>query len=378
MDARVEWGAGAYPPLAPAIADRWSSFGPYYAMFPVEFARKVIADHTELGDFVLDPFCGRGTTVFCAGESGRNGLGIEINPVGWLYAFVKINPATKRQLEARLNAINDMADINDAEIATLPRFYKKCFCNEVLAFLLACRRSLNWRTSKVDASLMAFVILYLHGRISANGIPQALSNQMRQTKAMWPQYSIRWWNDNGFGKPPKIDPVAFLKERIEWRYKNGTPALTDSAVKFGDARSALSRLPARFDGKFKLLLTSPPYCSVTSYYLDQWLRLWMLGEGAVPSRVGAGWKGRFENRDEYQSLLDAVFAKSARLMADDAVIYVRTDAREFTREATIRALTSAFPDKKRTIRQRPFTKKTQTALFGDASKKPGEVDIILR
>jgi hypothetical protein len=225
---------------------------------------------------------------------------------------------------------------------------------------------------------MAFVILYLHGRISAGGIPQALSNQMRQTKAMWPQYSVRWWKENGFEKPPVIDPVSFLKDRITWRYKYRAPALVESVVRFGDARAVLPQLPSRIDGTFKLLLTSPPYCSVTSYYMDQWLRLWMLGEGPVPTRVGAGWKGRFEHRDDYRKLLESVFAKSARLMAADAVIYVRSDAREFTREATICALENAFPGKKRTIRQRPFKKRTQTALFGDSAKKPGEIDIILR
>jgi DNA modification methylase len=105
-------------------------------MFPVEFARKVIADYTSPGDFVLDPFCGRGTSVFCAGESGRDGLGIEINPVGWLYAFVKINPATKQQIESRLETIGSIADRDDPEIAELPKFYRKCFAPRCSRFCL--------------------------------------------------------------------------------------------------------------------------------------------------------------------------------------------------------------------------------------------------
>lgn len=378
MDARLDWHEPDGLLLDAKIAARWSSFGPYYAMFPVEFARKVISDYTKPRDFVLDPFSGRGTTVFCAGEVGRDGLGIEINPVGWLYAHVKINPAGQRLVEARLDEIARLADPSAPEIKNLPPFYKTCFCPQVLAFLLACRRELNWRNSKVDGTLMAFVIVYLHGRISEAGIPQALSNQMRQTKAMWPQYSLRWWKANGFTKPPAIDPVAFLKTRIAWRYTKGAPNLSESIVKLGDARSVLARLPARLDGSFSLLLTSPPYCSVTSYYLDQWLRLWMLGEDPIPSRLGAGWKGKFEGRDKYKELVETVFLRSARLMADDAIIYIRTDAREFTRETTIAALEKAFPGKKRTIRPSPFTRKTQTALFGDKAKKPGEIDIILK
>jgi hypothetical protein len=237
---------------------------------------------------------------------------------------------------------------------------------------------LNWRTSKVDATLMAFVILYLHGRISAGGRPQALSNQMRQTKAMWPQYSMKWWKENGFTRPPILDPVAFLKDRIQWRYKRGHPAFHQSVVRLGDARSVLPQLPSTLDGTFKLLLTSPPYRHVTSYYQDQWLRLWMLGDTTVPTRSGTRWKGRFEHRDIYRLLIEAVFNRAARLMAPDAIIYVRTDAREFTREVTTTALEKAFPDKRRTIKLRPFKKSTQTALFGDSEEKPGEVDIILK
>jgi hypothetical protein len=200
---------------------------------------------------------------------------------------------------------------------------------------------------------------------------------MRQTKSMSQEYSMRWWKEHGFRKPPMVDPIAFLKERLAWRYKNGVPEFRDCVIKLGDAQAILNRVTDLLDGSFRLLFTSPPYSAVTSYYFDQWLRLWMLGDSPTPSRAGARWKGRFENRDEYRKLIENVFGRSARLMARDAVVYVRTDAREFTRDVTLEALQNAFPAKKLTIRKRPFKNSTQTALYGDSSKKPGEVDIIL-
>lgn len=364
-------------PLDRRAIDRWCSFGPYYAMFPVSFAREVVAAYTKPGDLVLDPFCGRGTAIFCAAEAGRDGYGVEINPVGWLYARVKLNPARQQNVEAKLIRIGRLASPHSKEIERLPKFFRKCFSREVLAFLLACRGNLNWRSSEIDATLMAFVILHLHGRIDSNGRPQALSNQMRQTKSMSQQYSLRWWKENGFNSPPKLDPVKFLTERIRWRYKWGFPKFSDSGVGLGDARRVLGRKAKKFEGKFQLLLTSPPYSAVTSYYFDQWLRLWMLGGPAVPSRAGSLWKSRFENQVEYKRLIEAVFKKCAPLMSRDAVIYVRTDARKFTRDVTLEALRKAFPNRHPIIRRRPFRSETQTALFGDASKKPGELDIVL-
>ena len=64
---------------------RWARFGSYYAMFPVDFAFEKIERHSRLGELVIDPFAGRGTSVFAAAALGRIGVGIEINPVGWVY-----------------------------------------------------------------------------------------------------------------------------------------------------------------------------------------------------------------------------------------------------------------------------------------------------
>lgn len=50
------------------------------AMFPEELPRRLIKMFTFLGDTVLDPFLGSGTTVKVALESGRNAVGYEINP----------------------------------------------------------------------------------------------------------------------------------------------------------------------------------------------------------------------------------------------------------------------------------------------------------
>ena len=64
-------------------------------------------------------------------------------------------------------------------------------------------------------------------------------------------------------------------------------------------------------------------------------------------------------------------------MSKDCVVYVRTDAREFNLASTIEALAMAFPKKKMEQHLRPYVGPTQTALFGDKDRKPGEVDLIL-
>ena len=80
-------GEGAYA----TAENRWAGVGPYYAMFPVEFADRVVRRYTAPGDIVLDPFAGRGTAIFSAATQQRTGIGIEVNAVGWVYSRAQLD-----------------------------------------------------------------------------------------------------------------------------------------------------------------------------------------------------------------------------------------------------------------------------------------------
>jgi len=49
------------------------------APFPLELASRLVRMFSFVGDTVLDPFCGTGTTLIAALRSGRNSVGIEID-----------------------------------------------------------------------------------------------------------------------------------------------------------------------------------------------------------------------------------------------------------------------------------------------------------
>jgi len=50
------------------------------APFPLELAKRLIRMFSFTGDTVLDPFCGSGTTMIAAFRTGRNSIGVEIEP----------------------------------------------------------------------------------------------------------------------------------------------------------------------------------------------------------------------------------------------------------------------------------------------------------
>jgi DNA modification methylase len=354
---------------------RWARFGPYYAMFPVDFAFEIVKKYSKEGDFIIDPFAGRCSSIYAGGVLGRHSLGIEINPVGWLYGTVKLNPADKESVVDRLYEIYNKRNYYKRAIKELHSFYRMCYCDEVLKFLLAARKHLDWKANNVDATLMSILLVYLHGKLG-----EGLSNQMRMTKSMGLTYSIKWWKENGFIHPPKINPLEFITKKIEWRYEKGKPNVFDSQVVFGDSTIQLDKIVRRSQKtgiKFSLLFTSPPYYSVTDYHADQWLRLWLLGGSEQPKRIIEKHKGRFLSKDNYYDLLDSVFGSCATVMEKRSVIYVRTDRREYTFNTTVEVLKNHFPKHKMKITDKPFTKRTQTEMHGNTSKENGEIDIIL-
>lgn len=343
---------------------RWAGFGPYYAMFPVRFAQEIISTYSAPGETVIDPFCGRGTSNYVSQILGRDSFGCELNPVGWLYAKTKTDPA--KRLNSVLKRIDEVYEqVTEKDRDAVNDFQAWAWSPEVLGFINSARRNLNWRGSKVDRTVAAIMLVYLHAKVGGG-----LSNQMRQSKSMSPDYAVRWWQEREMA-PPEIDPRAFLKARTEWRYAKGfTNCNGTSRIYFGDARVGLKNYRHR---QASLVLTSPPYSGVTNYQYDNWIRLWALGGSELPD-----WsqKQRYGNKELYCTLIDDVFEATASKSRPDVVVVVRTDAREFTLETTAYAMDRVWPHHRLFGRRTKASKPTQTTLFGDKSEKPGEIDLI--
>ena len=60
---------------------------------PIELMSKIIQDFTKEGDTILDPFMGSGTTGVACVQTGRNFIGIEIDPTYFAIAERRIKEA---------------------------------------------------------------------------------------------------------------------------------------------------------------------------------------------------------------------------------------------------------------------------------------------
>jgi site-specific DNA-methyltransferase (adenine-specific) len=60
---------------------------------PITLMERIILDYTHEGDTILDPFMGSGTTGVACVQTGRNFIGIEINPTYFAIAERRIRDA---------------------------------------------------------------------------------------------------------------------------------------------------------------------------------------------------------------------------------------------------------------------------------------------
>jgi len=98
----------------------------HIAMFPEELPRRLIKMFAFIGDTVVDPFLGSGTTALAAKNTGRNSIGYEINPdfIPFLKKKLKINQpdifGTKYEFFEQKKITNDFKK----EISQLPYIFR--------------------------------------------------------------------------------------------------------------------------------------------------------------------------------------------------------------------------------------------------------------
>lgn len=291
---------------------------PYFTMFPLQFPFGVLQRHAQPGDWVLDPFCGRGTTNFAARMLGLPSHGIDSSPVATAVAQAKLpTVAPEAVIEA---AVDALADGGTTEVPT-GEFWRRAFSTRTLQELCTLRESLLRSCDSADRVVLRAVLLgILHGPRNL-GLPTYLSNQAPRTYAPKPKYAVSFWRRHRL-TPPKVDVLELVRRRCQrvlaQQYPRGRGSIT-----LGDSRVRASYPRGR---RFRLVVTSPPYYGLRTYLPDQWLRHWFLGG---PDTVDYSYPDdavRHTGADSFASDLKSVWARSARACLPGARMVVRFGA----------------------------------------------------
>lgn len=293
---------------------------PYFTMFPLEYPLKVLKNHKRDRPVILDPFCGRGTTLYAARQLGLDAWGIDSSPIATAIARAKLASCDANEpieLAAECIANTVPADIPDTP------FFRAAYHPDTLHDICALREFLQHREHETCGStiLRAAVLGCLHGPLPKN-LENAsyFSNQMPRTYSSKPDYAVRFWRHRGL-QPPNIDVLAVLRRKIKRLHGLEREVLMglDQVIE-GDARSKKSY--EEITATPSVVVTSPPYYGMRTYVQDQWLRNWFLGG---PSHVDYLAGTRLDHRSPraFSESLGSVWANVAAISTENLHMYVR-------------------------------------------------------
>lgn len=285
---------------------------PYFTMFPLEYPLRVLRRHRGDAGTVMDPFCGRGTSLYAARVLGLKARGIDSSKIAVAIAQAKLCNA---KAEDALDAAREMLKGQRRVKVPETDFFRMAFNAATLADICTIRSALLRKKSLSGSEVLlrAAMLGCLHGprTVSAENASY-FSNQMPRTFSSKPDYSVRYWKRHRMA-PPKAGVVEVLTKKLSRIDPPQASVGRSSLAKLGDS-SKVASVPYS-DRDFSVVVTSPPYYGMRTYVEDQWLRNWFLGgpdhveygtssqlchtgTAAFAESLGLVWKNMARTREE--------------------------------------------------------------------------------
>ncbi|MBA3943520.1 MAG: DNA modification methylase [Herpetosiphonaceae bacterium] len=287
-------------------------------MFPLKFPYSILSHHANPGDWIIDPFCGRGTTNYAGRLLGLPSIGIDSSPVAVASSEAKLaNVAPDAIIEA---AEQILSEVKIAQDVPTGEFWDWAFDPSVLNTICRLREGLM-RSCLLDShkALRAILMGALHG--PRGKIRQSyFSNQCQRTYAPKPRYAVKFWKSREL-QPAFVDVLEIIGNRAHRYYQQLLPSC-GGYILHGDSRAQETYLHLSDGPKIKWVLTSPPYYGMCTYLPDQWLRLWFVGG---PSNVEYSTNGQLEHSSVagFSDQLRKVWKNVGTICRPDARMIIR-------------------------------------------------------
>lgn len=266
----------------------------YPAKFHPPVVTSLVTRFSERGDFVLDPFCGSGTTLVESAVAGRNAVGGDIDPLAVFVAKAKTHvydiPHLKSTSEVLLSRLEQVrrpnAEYEDLKFKDLCVDEAQAIITQERLWVPAIPNLNHWFRSYVlvDLARIWFYIQHMDApsthrdffwlcfaaviRNSSNADPVPVSGL---------EVTSHMRRKDAAGR--LIDPFTLFSKAVRSRlgaveeFKRAVGRGVVTRVSQLDATNMASRIRRKFD----LILTSPPYHNAVDYYRRHTLETYWLG-----------------------------------------------------------------------------------------------------
>jgi len=244
---------------------------PYPAKFHPKVPREAIKKYTDSGDYVLDPFCGCGTTLVESKILRRDSVGTDINPLAVFISNVKTTPIEDEELKKIKKHLNEI----ERNITTL--YNESLLEDETITYQIPDFYNRDhWFQQNVQNEL-AIIINYLNEiedekiknflKFALSSIIVKVSNQESDTRYAAVEKNIK--NKQTFSEFKKA--INSMLPSIKKFSSEAKPVKAKAHKK--DARN----IDFLEDESIDLVVTSPPYANTYDYYLYHKMRMYWLG-----------------------------------------------------------------------------------------------------
>lgn len=241
----------------------------YPAKFFPELPRWLIQRYSKVGDKILDPFCGSGTSNVEAILNKRKSVGIDVDPFSKLLSKVKTTPLDKKETENNINDILKLLTnfnvnrIHNSEIPTFP-YRNNWFQEMILLELTYIRKIINSIDMSSENRNFFMICMSSIIRKVSNADNNCTRTVVRKklNKNIYPSMAL-----NAFAEAILINfnRMVEFTDNFDKNYRAEFP--NDS-----DARKI--KYPIN---TFHLAITSPPYVNAVDYPRTHQLEMYWLG-----------------------------------------------------------------------------------------------------
>lgn len=328
----VDWDFATEVSDSPFSALHW-----HPCRFPSQVPAIAIGRLSSLGEVVLDPFMGSGTSIVEAQRLGRRSIGIDINPISCLMARSKTMVYQLALIEKYIDRVISEVTIVQSASIILPHpesvQIEKWYAPETASEL--CR---IWTIVSRDESELSDI-----SRAAFSSILLSCCKETRHWGYVCDNSEPKT-NRVGDARGSFVRALRKIKAAYALRSKAEGVDIFPACILQGSSSLVLKSLP---DDSVSSVVTSPPYLGVADYAKAQRLSMEWLGLAIEPVRqmeIGARSKRHRKSAAvDFLKDLREVFVECTRALRSGGymvVVYGSSPKRDDTSEAFVSMLQS--------------------------------------
>ena len=269
LEPLVNWSGASNLPI-----HRWYKYREGYS--------PQLIQQLELGDRIADPFCGCGSILLGAAQSGRSSVGVDINPLASFVAKVKLTPLpaeSYRRAATFAEEFEERAAAADAWPEPALRISHKVFepdISEAMRSIRSALEEVGQKNEKArDFLFLAWLAIFEEvGSYFKEGNGIKYRNKKR-TKSGYVRRPEGVWQRKRFGPDQKKFVFERYSRQLEMMLEDAAHRKNGAYVRQKVVNADLLKTNALLrEEAFDSIIFSPPYANRFDYFESQKVELW--------------------------------------------------------------------------------------------------------